>query len=170
MKLTNTIRDAFIRAAMADVPDVDYQEKTIKVVMADAVAQLPPKVKAFYKEFPQFVRHDGCYFGNAYVSVPCAKGEHFKLSEKSAAQVEQLKSDLDAQNQRNKELRDKLRAVAYSVNTRKALADALPEFEKYLPADDAAACRTLPVVANVVADFVKAGWPKGTKKQTLKAA
>jgi hypothetical protein len=42
----------------------------------------------------------------------------------------------------------------------------LPEFEKYLPEDEAQAVRALPVVTNVVADFVKAGWP--TKKAQKK--
>ena len=36
----------------------------------------------------------------------------------------------------------------------------LPEFEKYLPADEQKALRSVPVVANLVADFTKAGWPK----------
>ena len=62
-------------------------------------------------------------------------------------------------------LREKLHGCAYAVTTRKALVDLLPEFEKYLPADDASVCRTLPVVQNVVSDFVKAGWPKDGKKK-----
>ena len=83
------------------------------------------------------------------------------------AEVDALKAEMDASNKARKALAEKLRAVAYSVTTRKALAAALPEFEKYLPPDDAAAIRTLPVVANVVADFVKAGWPKGKKPATV---
>jgi hypothetical protein len=171
MKLTNTIRDAFVRAAMADVPKIDYQEKTIKVVMEDAIAQLPPKVRAIYKDkdLTCFVRTDGKYFGNSYVSVPCSKKD-FKLTTAAAVKVAEIKESDEAQGENQKELRQKLHAVAYACSTRKALFDMLPEFEKYLPEDDAAACRTLPVVANVVSDFVKAGWPKGAKKPTLKAA
>ena len=60
-------------------------------------------------------------------------------------------------------LKSQLKSAAHSVTTRKALAALLPEFEKYLPADEAAACKTLPVVQNIVADFAKAGWPKGKK-------
>lgn len=164
MKLTNTIRDAFVRAAMADVPTVDYQEKTIKVVMEDAVSQLPPKVRAIYKdkELSSFVRHKDRYFGNAYAQVPCG-GNDFKLTNDAAKKFSDLKEQSEAQEKRNRELTQKLHAVAYSVTTRKALVDALPEFEKYLPADDAAACRTLPAIANVVSEFVKAGWPKDQK-------
>jgi hypothetical protein len=50
------------------------------------------------------------------------------------------------------------------VSTRKALVDLLPEFEKYLPADEAKAIASLPAVANVLSDFVKAGWPKNQPK------
>ena len=46
-----------------------------------------------------------------------------------------------------------------------ALAEALPQFAKYLPAEPVkgAAPRSVPVVIDVVEDFVKAGWPKGQK-------
>jgi len=57
-------------------------------------------------------------------------------------------------------LRDKLKRAAASFTTRKQLAEAMPEFEKYLPADEAAAIRSLPAVTNVVGDFQRAGWPK----------
>jgi hypothetical protein len=79
--------------------------------------------------------------------------------------VDELKIKRSLQEKARADLRSKLKSVAYSVSTRKALVAALPEFEKYLPADEAKAVRTLPVVQNVVADFVKAGWParKGAK-------
>jgi hypothetical protein len=62
----------------------------------------------------------------------------------------------------------KLQAAANSVATRKALVELLPEFEKYLPADEGAACKTLPAVANLLADFSKAGWPKSATAKTAK--
>lgn len=171
MKLTNTIRDAFIRAAMNDVPQIDYQEKTIKVVLDDAISQLPIKVRAIYKdgELSSFIRHRNKYFGCAYVAIP-AKDDDFELTGAAKKLVSQFDIASDLQGKNHAELSKKLRAVAYSVGTRKALADALPDFEKYLPADEAAACKTLPCIANVVTDFVKAGWPKGTKKAAQKAA
>ena len=46
---------------------------------------------------------------------------------------------------------------------RAAFVAKLPEFAHYLPAEDAPAGRSLPVVANLVTDFVKAGWPKDKK-------
>ena len=68
----------------------------------------------------------------------------------------------------HQELETKLMAAANSCTTRKALVELLPEFEKYLPADQAAACKTLPAVANIMADFVKAGWPKDEAKKGAK--
>lgn len=82
------------------------------------------------------------------------------------AVVEELEKQNDEQHDSRNNLETKLQAVAESCTTRKALLNALPEFEKYLPADDAAACRSLPVVANVVSDFMKAGWPKGVTQPT----
>ncbi len=148
---------------MADVPWVDYQEKTIKVVLDEAVKQLPPKVRAIYKdkELSHFVAKDRGHFGVAYVSYP---GKNLKLPADVRALVDEYQASHAAQAQTLSDLRDKLKRVAYSSSSRKALFNALPEFEKYLPADEAAACKTLPAVANVVSDFVKAGWPKGNTK------
>jgi len=53
----------------------------------------------------------------------------------------------------------------YACTTTKQLRELLPEFDRYLPAEEEKTLRTLPVVQNIVADFVKAGWPakKGSK-------
>lgn len=164
MKLTNTLRGAFIRAAMQDVPNVDYGAKITAAALEDAVAQLPPKVRAIYndKALRHFVKSDWCRVGPDRQHVP--SGGDYIASESARAKVEELSALKNAQDERNSDLRNKLRGCAYACSTRKALLDMLPEFEKYMPSDEAAACRTLPVVANVVSDFVKAGWPKDAKK------
>jgi uncharacterized protein (DUF2267 family) len=171
MRLTTTLRDAFVRAAMSDVPQIDYQAMTIKATLADAVAQLPPKVRAIYQdaELSRFVAREDSYNGNAYVRVPCGTS-NFYLSEKAAVEVAKFKAADEAQKAIASALRQKIRACALACSTRKALLEMLPEFEKYLPTDEAAACRTLPVVANVVSDFVKAGWPKGATKSKSAAS
>ncbi len=165
MKLTNTQRDAFIRAAMNDVPQIDYQEKNIKIIAADIKAQLPPKVLAIWEDskLEGYVNLRKGYFGITYFQYPYDGYSHMKLSPKAEAAVDAIKQLNEAQDVLRDNLRNKLRGCAYACTTRKALLDLLPEFEKYLPADDVAACRTLPVVANVVSDFVKAGWPASRK-------
>jgi hypothetical protein len=86
------------------------------------------------------------------------------LTPEAQAEVDALAEKASADKAARAVLSQRLRAVAYSVSTRKALAEALPEFAKYLPADEAEAMRTVPVIANVVADFVRAGWPKDKRK------
>lgn len=172
MKLTNTIRDAFIRAAMDDVPaSVDHKEAIRELVVSDALAQCPPAVRALWKDSKtrDYLRVLTPYIAGISIAVPSgvAYSSDFTLTSAGQAKVDALKAEMDASNKARKALAEKLRAVAYSVTTRKALAAALPEFEKYLPPDDAAAIRTLPVVANVVAEFVKAGWPKDKKPATV---
>jgi hypothetical protein len=150
---------------MADVPQIDYTEKIRAEAVKIAVAQLPPKVRAVWndKDLRHFVASFYCYDGIG-ASVPGYDRDDNKIHDLISAGVASLKMLDEQQDLALKALREKLKACAYSVTTRKALADMLPEFAKYLPADEASANRSLPVVANVVADFVRAGWPKGSKK------
>ena len=168
MKLTNYMRDAFVRAAMQDVPCLDYGEQIRKAMQAAALDAMPPKMRALLKD-------PACeaWVNTEWVSLPSISGHRVYCPRDSnkgeylaAADREHIAWLRQAEKQqlaKREDLERKLRNVAYSVNTRKALADALPEFVKYLPPDDSAAVKTLPAVANVVADFVKAGWPKGKK-------
>lgn len=168
MKLTNALRNAFVRSVMDDTPSVDYAEQIREAALAAAVAEMPPKVAALWKDKATRdwvkitnISVDGC--GGIYLptSVDDRSAEKRAFSERICAAVAHLSAQAEAQRKARSDLRAKLYGAAYGFTTRKALAAAMPEFAKYLPADDAAANRSLPVVANVVADFVKAGWPKG---------
>lgn len=159
MKLANNIRSAFVIAVMNDVPQVDYREQAQKLLIADAVAQLPPKIRAIYNDqsLRHFVQRKQEYALHQYIHVP---GPEYARSEAVAARLAELLQLHDDQDAKRAELRNQIRAIADTSSTRKQLVDKLPEFEKYLPVDERAAARSLPLVANVVADFVKAGWPK----------
>lgn len=169
MRLTNTIRDAFIRAVMQDVPKVDHDETARKLVLDDSAAQLPPKIKALVRsaETAPFVRTTDYWTNMTDLGIYrayAASGDKYTPTADTLVKLKALNDAKREQEAARKALRSKLHAVAYGSTTRKNLADALPEFEKYLPADELAASRSLPVVANVVAEFVKAGWPKGGKQ------
>lgn len=166
MRLTETIRDSFVRAAMNDVPCTNYDEQMNKLLIADAVKQLPPAVRKLWDNETTrlYINTSWCSRYGATADVPVAHGTRFEPTPEVAAELERLYALNKAQNETHSELHRKLYAAAKSVSTRKALVALLPEFEKYLPADEQAACKTLPAIANVVADFTKAGWPKGTKK------
>lgn len=171
MKLTNYMRDAFINAVMHDVPSgADYAEEARNIVVEDALAQAPAQIRPIWAKggvAREFLCTASVHYCGTSILVP-AKSSHrndFKLTGEAQHKIDRLEAAAKAERVKRDALRGNLRAVAYSVTTRKALAEALPEFEKYLPADDAKALRSLPVVANVVADFVKAGWPKVGRAQ-----
>jgi len=171
MRLTKTIRDSFVRAVMHDVPQVDYEEEAHKLAKDAVTKSLPPSVQKMIKD-PQLSH----YVNYEYVTMPqrfsnfycaCAQGESTVIQRTMPevwAKIMELHAKHEQQIKDRNTLRYKLEGVANSVSTRKSLIQALPEFEKYLPADEEKAIRSLPVVANVVADFTKAGWPAKGKK------
>lgn len=158
MRLTNYMRDAFVSAAMNDVPREDFEDQIQTLLTKAAISCLPPKVRALYDDpaTRDFVCHTQLPYGFNRTYVPGLGTLPVGTQEKYNG----LKEKQKEQDTRLHDLRRQLRGVAYSARTRKALVALLPEFEKYLPADDSAACKTLPAIANVMADFVKAGWPK----------
>lgn len=175
MKLTNSIREAFINSAINDVPQVDYDEQANKLGMAAIRAK-------FAQAFPGADYDKACEAGwlneqgigtpgslrNIYAHAP----DYGFLRDECPEVYKELEKIAELnrrQTTRTQELRQKLHCVAYAVTTRKALAAALPEFEKYLPADLEKAAQNLPVVQNVVSDFIKAGWPKNKAKDAVAA-
>jgi hypothetical protein len=162
LKLTNYMRDAFVRAVMDDVPEVDYKQQIRDTALKAAVEAMPAKLRTVWDD-PKL--QDCIAVGHTYLTdcvyknLPVYPGIEEALKAQTDV-LEALHAKHHAQEDQRYELRTKVKAVAYSAKTRKQLAEMLPEFEKYLPADEAAAIRTLPVVANVVAELVAAGWPK----------
>ena len=164
------MRDAFINRVMADTPSVDInaiQEKAHDLVVKDALSQSPPDVRKLWKngETRPWVSRVSYWFnrnnhGYNFSSLMIPSIGAYRMSDATRQEVDQLAAEAEAAAKLRATLETRLRSVAYSCSTRKALAAALPEFEKYLPEDNPAAVRSLPVVANVVADFVRAGWPK----------
>lgn len=175
MKLTNYIRDAFIKSVMADVPFVDYTEQARKLVQDDIFSQLPATIQKAFKDSATRAWVRVCtyeYLGFS-VAVPSNVGEWTNnppsLTEAGRTALAQIRSLYKEQETSRKELSARLRGAAYGCNTRKALAELIPEFDKYLPPEEEKTCRSLPVVANLMTDFMKAGWPKGQKPEPAPA-
>lgn len=165
MRLTNTIRQAFVSAAMADVPKEDYGAKTHKLIQDDAIAKLPPKIRAIAqdKDLRHFLKTESHYISSYHISNVRVMHPEYERSPSVNTKVDALCLEAAEQTANMDKLRAKLKACADAATTRKALVEMLPEFEKYLPENEAKANRSLPAVANVLADFVKAGWPKNNK-------
>lgn len=166
MRLTKTHREAFVRAALDDVPQIDYYQQVSDLVQ-DYLKSICPKEVLKVYENP---KTQG-YFGtkNLYVykytvrNFYLVPNDDYELPSEIRDKVSSLCSLSDVQYAQHIELRDKLRAAIAAFTTRKAAADALPEFEKYLPADESPINKSVPMVANLVADLTAAGWPKDKK-------
>lgn len=166
MKLTKTLREAFVKAVMADVPSIDYNEMAAKEVRAAAEAVFQQKhpgasyeklcaegwLAGTYTYLPGTLANVYAYVGSAGHNWVSDRPE---LRERLVALEVLHREQADA----HEKLREKLAAVAAACTTREALAKALPEFEKYLPVQPAKTAG-VPALANLVTDFVAAGWPK----------
>ena len=165
MRLTNSIRQAFVASAMNDVPSIDYAEKVRSHVN---------KLAAQYRKAAGLPETDTSRYSSRYVWLGTGTLTVHGLSEE---EKEQLREDStlaiwieqhNAQQIALHELETKLTGIANSVNTSKALIELLPEFEKYLPAE-AAKSTNLPAISNMVGDFIRAGWPKNKPLATAGA-
>lgn len=169
MRLTNTIREAFVRSVMNDVPFIDYEEQIRSLVNK--------KVEAIHKSVG-IQKIDTERLTSIYISIRGTEGKRYSSTSVyvkglTASEQRGIQSDLDlialadneyAQAESRNALRKKIDYAIKACTTRKQAVEALPEFEKYLPEDEAKAMRSVPAIANVLSDFVKAGWPKGQKK------
>lgn len=162
MRLTNEIRKAFVGGVMRDVPSVDHEEMIRSVVLAHAVSRLPPPVREVWNnpELRAYIETRGTSYGGVTVRYPSDPTNGVMvLAPDVQAEVGRLHALQKAQDAQRDQLEHRLRQVAASVSTRKALAEALPEFAKYLPADHSTALRSLPTVTGTVEMFKAAGWP-----------
>ena len=158
MKLTNLMRDAFIRAVMQDVPAVDYQSQ-MRSLVNSSIKEIADK---HFKGVDR-MRLDDRYLTLRDVNFSVAAHGllHIEIEHiKNLPELRALTTQYNAQINHRTELNNKIRGAIYACSTLTQATEALPEFEKYLPADNPKALRSLPALANVAADFVKAGWPK----------
>lgn len=167
MRLTNTLREAFIRAVMNDVPFIDYHEQEQKVATDWAVSIMPACVYATwanenlrdYIAMHYFHEWVGEFAIGGY-NLPCPRELFSRMPDDVRAQLVDLARKNHEQQRKRNELEHKLKAIVYGVSSTKTLLKQLPEFDKYIP-KDAQASENLPAIANVVADLMEAGWPKG---------
>jgi hypothetical protein len=166
MKLTNYIRDAFVKSAMADVPQINYNQQAEKLArkqLADMFEAIFPGVKMDHKAAEWLCSGSIDMPGDLQaIHGTRPNWECLKPTPAWKELVELSKLYREQTNKRNA-LSAQLRGAAYACNTTKQLRELLPEFDKYLPPEEEKTCRTLPAVANIVAEFAKAGWTGAAK-------
>jgi hypothetical protein len=176
-RLTQHDRDSFIGAVLNDVPRIDYDEQAREKVQKFALSVIPEGVAAALKAFPDWFQV------TAYVSLPgtlqncsvTAKNrdefdKQLKANKKLYAELVAMEKAKNAQGKVLNDLRDKVKGLAFSCTTVNALETRAPEFKKYLGKSSPIVDRSVPVVQNIVADLVKAGWPKDQKKPAARKA
>jgi Nucleotide modification associated domain 5 len=165
MKLTKYDRQAFVKAVLADIPQIDYREQARKLIYEDSIDQLPKVLQdAARDEKAKSYIHTTSHYLSAFYNSFTVFGQRYhdyKPSDKIKTKLGELIAAHEAQKEKLDAVEAKLTASIEACTTLKSAKERLPEFEKYLPAD-----RTpekgvyLPAVANLVADLATLGWPK----------
>jgi len=169
MKLTNYIREAFVTSVMDDVPAVDYHEQYRKMFLEALLDTLPQEVQMVWinPALRPYAKTSVVRYMRQSFAVPhISEYESPSVPAKAATKLGAIKKADEEQRAAHDALRAHVHAAAKACSTTKQLRELLPEFGRYLPDEEEKTLRTLPVVQNIVADFVKAGWPtkKGEKK------
>lgn len=162
MRLTNNLRDAFISSVMEDVPRQDFRQQLndrVNLLHKQIMATLGIKPEHFERLASKWL-----YIESMSFSVRGLLEE-----ENESIANDNICCDLyvlyTKQKENREALQQKLHGVVYGCTTTQQLLEALPQFEKYIPAEPEKS-RQLPVTTGVVKAFKQAGWPKGKEKAT----
>ncbi len=151
MRLNQYQKQAIVRSILGDLPKQDFDTEKARVQTALTKA-MSRSCQNLYKKNPQALRAE-------YLRIGGARGIFFIGDADLNKVVEpfnQVSKDLEA-------LEARVKAAVNSCSTRKQFVDRYPEFSKYAPRENEP-CPTLPAVANLVADLVKAGWKQTVSK------
>lgn len=165
MNLTKTDKAAFVRAVMADVPEIDYDAEAQALLERWDREAMPEAIRAIWDTLPlrQYLalgRYHVTPVGLLNVSLVCLRASD--LTPEQTARVAKLAEESLAQREKRESLADTMASTIAPFRTLAAAKKGLPEeLHKYLPADrDATGVANLPAVASPV-DLLKAmGWPK----------
>lgn len=165
MRLTNLHRRAFVRAAMQDVPFIDYLEQ------ARTLAN--KKVLAMHKKIGlDKIDPDRLYERTircAPSPIEWPTGLNFSVRGLMVHERAELENDPEIcalvlknheQHVNKRILEDRLSQAIAACSTHKQASEAMPEFVKYLPIENGKSSRSVPTTTQLVDDFIKAGWPK----------
>lgn len=179
MKITNNMRDAFVRAVLQDVPTVDYNAEFKNFAVELCLARLPGEIVRIYKNnsLRGFLKFETVNIRAEYyeseVSAALPLYDTYSTVKADLAatpEVQAITKAKQAQADRLCQLRQDLRAAIQSVSTVKQALELLPEFAKYLPKPDDKPIKFAPaVIANLATNLTAAGWPKDQKKEAKAA-
>ncbi len=165
MRLTKYDRNMILKKIMDDVPRIDYHGQIEAVLRREAHKKLPAPIQRIWdnselRGYLDLTQH-GHRAGSAddmdwYYYV----GDTIEVTPEVQTEIDALADAGEHQESVLSNLRNKLRLTLDSCTTTQAFIKRLPEFEKYVGKEEATS-KNLPALANLVTDFIKAGWPKG---------
>ena len=174
MRLTNSIRQAFVQSVLDDVPKTDYQEQLRELIKADAYKQLPAEIQRIADDNTLI-----SYLNTSYHNVSANRDDGFdsyfslgmqiynpygtyqENADTKTTKLELIGKHL-AQEKTLNALREKLRVAIEAVNTVKQAKEVMPEFAKYLPAEvEKSNGLPAPIFKTLLSDLKNVGFPKG---------
>jgi len=162
MRLTDYMKSCIERAAMDDLPKVDYEEQARKIAFREREKLLlkTPKLAQVLAIEPGRLneRYFSLGYGMGSVVLPGLYQDEIAAIE-SLPELVEIKKQAYKQDRARKEIKDKLHRALKGITTLKQLSELMPGFEKYVPTPEPKSTN-LPAISNVVGDFIRAGWPK----------
>jgi hypothetical protein len=155
MKLTKYQKQAIVLAIANDIPEIDVKKRREKI-QAAVVAAMSPSIRKIYRDMPHALKRQHewlVYDGLEYTTRELIVGD---LSDE---QVQEILMPFQEEERARSEAIDRLTKLVNGCSTLKQLREALPECEKYFPQEGTKTQYPV-VVANVVTDLMKLGWPK----------
>lgn len=165
MRLTKSDKEAFVRAVMDDVPQIDYDEIVRSKVHAWALSVMPDEVRTAYLKYPEYIEtycvSTPRWCTSVYAPVPAHVHDLATRAPELWEELIKLGEQKKEQTALHNSLEVKVTGLIETCSTLKRAKELLPEFVKYLPADrdTNGVLANLPV-ANTVTDLMLAGWPK----------
>lgn len=157
MKIDKYVRQSIVRAIMNDVPKPDKVKRRAEL-QAAIVKAMSPDVRKVYKTTPDALKTS--YLGDAIYDDKHWSSRELVVGDVSEATLDELTKPYKDEDEATSAVRCKLEGAIEGCTTRKALMTRLPEFEAYFPAEQAPLSKSVPALANMVADLSKLGWPK----------
>lgn len=157
MRLTNFLRDAFIRNVANNIPEV--KAPSTEDIQSTLYTMAHPRLRAVYddEELRKQLNRSWCYFSNGCSGYIVTFG----------FDVDELQIIIDYKNldKKRDDAITKVRLAAYGCKTLKELQAALPDLVDYMPDEDKPAKISVPMVTGVVEALRDVGFPKEKEKQ-----
>jgi hypothetical protein len=157
MKIDKYVRQSIVRAIMNDVPKPDKAKRRADL-QAAIIKAMSPDVRKVFKSNPGALKMH--YFGDVLYDNVNWGSRELVVGDVTEEKLKELAKPYIEEDAARHAAHCKLENAIEGCTTRKALMTRLPEFEKYFPAETAPLSKSVPALANVMADLSKLGWPK----------